>query len=118
MSTRLFEVKDLGHATVIHFRGSRFLFDMQNLPLVSEELHRLIEESGRCRLALDLGNVAYLFSDVLGTFIALHKKLHAVGGQLTLFNVREELFDIFHFTQLDRILDIRRDAPAASSTLS
>ncbi|HEY7311110.1 MAG TPA: STAS domain-containing protein [Gemmataceae bacterium] len=116
MSARSFEVKDLGDVTVVHFRGNRFLFDMQNLPLVSEDLHRLIEEAGRCRFALDLGNVVYLFSDVLGMFIALHKRLQAVGGQLTLFNVREELFEIFHLTQLDRILEIRKDTRTLSST--
>lgn len=117
MSTRHLEVEDLGHIAVIRFRGGRFLFDMQNLPVIRDELHRLIEEAGRCRLALDLGNVVYLFSDVLGTFIALHKKLHAVGGRLILFNVREELFEIFHLTQLDRILEIHTDAPALSSSL-
>jgi anti-anti-sigma factor len=114
MSAHAFEVKDLGDISVVHFRGSRFLFDMQNLSLVSEELHRFIEETGRCRLALDLGNVVYLFSDVLGLFISLHKQLHAVGGQLTLINVREELFEIFHYTQLDRILDIRKAAQELS----
>jgi anti-anti-sigma factor len=116
MSVRSFEVKDLGDITVVHFCGSRVLFDMQNLPVVSEELHCLLEECGRCRLAFDLGNVVYLFSDVLGLFIALHKKLQAVGGRLILFNVREELFEIFHLTQLDRILEIRKDARALSPT--
>jgi anti-anti-sigma factor len=51
---------------------------------------------------------------VLGMFVSLHKKVQAVGGHLTLINVREELFDIFHLTQLDRILDIRQDAEELS----
>ena len=114
MSARLFEVKDLGDITLVHFRGSQFLFDMHHLSVVSEDLHRLIEQPGRCRLFLDLSNVVYLFSDVLGMFVSLHKKVQAVGGHLTLINVREELFDIVHLTQLDRILDIRQDAEELS----
>jgi ribosomal protein S21 len=58
------------------------------------------------RLLLDFTNVDYLNSIELGTLITLHKKVEAVGGRLTLFNLSAQVLMMFTITRLDTLLTI------------
>lgn len=56
---------------------------------------------------LDLANVEYVTSTVLGHLVGLHKRLQPVGGRLTLVNVRPAVQEILRVTLLDQVLDAR-----------
>jgi anti-sigma B factor antagonist len=58
-------------------------------------------------VALDMSNIQYLTSTVLGHLIVLHKRLTMGGGKLTIENVRPAVRDVFRVTLLDQVLDIR-----------
>jgi anti-sigma B factor antagonist len=83
---------------------------------VARGLDRLIEGRGACRLRLNLEQVRYLTSTALGRFVALHKRLSAAGGQLTLLNVAEPVYELFALTRLDEVLDVRRPADEDACT--
>lgn len=109
MPSQWLQTEDRGGLTLVRFRGSQLHFDTGNTPLIFDELSRLVEEAGRCRLALDFANIAYIFSDPLGKLISLHKRLNSVGGRLILFNLDPEVLDVFRVTLLDSLFDVRPD---------
>jgi anti-anti-sigma factor len=69
---------------------------------------------------LDLAQLEYVSSTGLALLVALHKRVLAGGGYLTLANVRRSLYDLLALTRLNAILDVRRmpsddEARAAAS---
>jgi anti-anti-sigma factor len=69
-----------------------------------------LEES---HLLLDFTNVVYLTSLELGTLVALHKRLEACGGRLTLFNLNARIYEVFTVTHLQKLLEICREGGAS-----
>jgi anti-anti-sigma factor len=58
-------------------------------------------------LRLDLGPVEYLTSSGLGLFLALHERVRAGGGRLSLHNVGDLVYELFAVTRLTTVLDVR-----------
>ena len=86
---------------------------------MGEHLIRLVD-SGRRKIYLDFSNVEFLRSPVFGILIALHKKLHAVEGNLTLCNVNSDIYELLERTRLDSFFNIQRgseDDGARPSTM-
>ena len=75
--------EDQGGLTVVRFRVSR-LKGADDCREVFGMLHGLIDEAGRCRLVLDLGQVEALDSYALGKLVMLNRKARAAGGRLVL----------------------------------
>jgi anti-sigma B factor antagonist len=59
-------------------------------------------------LYLDLARVDFVTASGLGDLVALHKRLQAVGGRLTVCNVRSEALSVFRLTGLSQVLHIER----------
>ena len=74
---------------------------------VGRQLLALADAPGTRFVTLDLGNVEYVTSTVLGHLVALHKRLQAAGGRLSLDNARPAVREILRVTQLDHVLDLR-----------
>jgi len=58
-------------------------------------------------VVLDMSNIQYLTSTVLGHLLVLHKRLAAGGGRLTLDNPRPAVREVLHVTMLDQVFDIQ-----------
>ena len=86
-------VEDTGAVIVTFLRPQ--LTDEDNLEQVGEALFALVEKDAQSRIILDLSQLDYITSSVLGKFITLHRRLHRQGGTLVLCgiqsNVRESL---------------------------
>ena len=98
-----------GGTTIATFVAQRL--DESNAESIARMLFDLVDRLGRHKLRLDLGAVEYLTSVVLGKLISLNKKVRAVGGELCLFNVRPQVYEIFEVTHLTKVLDIRPKDP-------
>jgi anti-anti-sigma factor len=59
-------------------------------------------------LLLDFVNVVFITSVELGSVIKLHKRMKASGGQLTLFNLNDAVYEVFAVSRLDSLLRICR----------
>jgi anti-anti-sigma regulatory factor len=57
-------------------------------------------------LLLDFANVEYVRSVELALVITLHKRMKAVGGQFTLFNLNDAVHEVFAASRLDTFLNI------------
>jgi anti-anti-sigma factor len=87
-----------------------------NVHAVAAELCRLVDGRARPRLRLDLGQVRYLTSTVLGQLVVLHKRVRAAGGELVLANVTGPAYEVIHLTRLHEVFDVRTPAADAGST--
>jgi anti-anti-sigma factor len=74
--------------------------------LVGQQLSSLTLDKPDQLVILDLANVEYLTSTILGHLVALHKRLKTGGGQLKVQNARPAIADVFRVTQLDHVLDL------------
>jgi anti-sigma B factor antagonist len=106
------QLHEIGDITVVRFADAQLLIDEQ-IQAAGKELFVLVEERGRSRLLLDLGNIEYLASAVLGKFITLNKKTQNAGGRLVLCNVGEGVGEAIRLSKLDRLFTIREWDQAA-----
>lgn len=106
------EVEDIGDVTVVNFTDKKII-DEQNIQIIGEQLYRLVDELGRSKLLLNLGNVEYLSSAALGKLITLNNKTKNAGGKLVLCNIHPNIYEVFEITKLNRILTIHKDEQAA-----
>ena len=102
------EVQDAGTAAVIRFGGTEVCLDEDAAAALAEPLAALTEQLSQAIVVLDLDNVRYLGSRMLGTLIGLHKRLTAAGRQLLLCQPRDEVFEIFEVTRLTTFLNVRK----------
>jgi anti-anti-sigma factor len=93
--------------TVVHFTGRQVALDEEALAHTHDRLLALADEPSQANLLLDFGNVEYLTSTALGTLVRLHKKLLAMGRQLTVGNLSPQVHEVFTVTRLDQFLDLR-----------
>jgi anti-sigma B factor antagonist len=97
---RWLEVEDIGDVTVVNFTSKK-LIDEQTIQSIGEELFSLVDEPGRRKIMLNFGNVEYISSAAIGTFITLNKKVNAAGGRLILCNLDPQLSELFSITGLN-----------------
>jgi anti-sigma B factor antagonist len=83
--------------------------DEEAVPPIKEQLLVLAAGVGAGRLLLDLGGVHFLTSTGLAMLVAVHNKLRAAGGRLTLCGVEAEVQEMLEVTQLIRVLDVRSE---------
>lgn len=74
---------------------------------IGKQLLALADGPGTKFVTLDLANVEYVTSTILGHLVALNKRLQGAGGRLTLENVQPAVRDILKVTSLDQVLDLR-----------
>ena len=105
------KVERAGAVTVVTFTAGA-IRDVENV--IARELEGHTDGAAGRHLLLDFTNVRYLNSMELGTLISLHKKAEAAGGRLTLFNLDDQLRELFAVTRLDTFLAVCREdeAPA------
>jgi anti-anti-sigma factor len=100
------EVTRSGDRTIARFVRLTSLNEY-HADLVGKQLLALADAPGTRFVTLDLGNVEYVTSTILGHLVALHKRLQGAGGRLTLAGVRPAVQDILRVTQLDQVLDLK-----------
>jgi len=83
--------------------------------IIATELEGRTDGLGECHLLLDFTNVEYISSVELGTLISLHKRLVALGGRLTLFNLNDQVYEVFTVCRLHTFLTICREDGAGST---
>jgi len=106
-------VDHIGDVTVVKFDEKKIL-DEQNIANIGEKLMDLVEKEGARKVVLNFENVDYLSSAALGKLINLHKRLVLqLKGQLILCNIRDQIFEVFHITRLDKFFKIVKEEQQA-----
>ncbi len=110
------EIEHIGHATVAKFT-TRHLLSEAKMQAVAEQLLCLGDEAGYRYLVLDFAAVKRLSTELLGTLIALQRKVEAKRGKLAVCNLSPELYEIFKVVNLHRFLTIYDDEQEALQKL-
>jgi anti-anti-sigma factor len=105
LEPRLDVVRD-GERTVVRFSNCNSLNEFTS-DRVGQLLVGVASNRADQHVVLDMSNIQYLTSTVLGHLIVLHKRLTMGGGRLTIENVCPAVRDVFRVTLLDQVLDIR-----------
>ncbi len=83
------------------------VMDAGRIAMLGEELLSLASTHSGGKVLINLENVRFLSSSALNKLIVLEKRLSGNGGYLKLANLRHEVAEVFHITQLDTVFDIR-----------
>jgi len=101
--SRSWEVNEVADITVVNFVDRRLL-DEQNIPLIADDLFRLVDDRGHSNILLDLSRVDFTSSAALGMMLSLHRKLQSIRSRLVFLGVAPDLADEFKSTGLDKII--------------
>lgn len=76
------------------------LSDEENIEAVGQELLTLITKYECRELIVDLGEVEYMTSSMVGKLIRVHRQLHREGGKLVICNLNPTVDDILRTSKL------------------
>jgi anti-sigma B factor antagonist len=106
------DVSPDGDRTVVRFVNCTSLNEYTS-DRIGQLLANLGAKGPDRHVILDMSNIQYLTSTILGHLLVLHKRLAAGGGRLTLDNVVPAVRDVFRVTLLDQVLDIQPNGQTA-----
>ena len=103
-----------GDVTIVSFLDKKIL-DEVHIQEIGEELFSMVEEKYKVKMLLNFENVEYLSSAALGKLITLNKRIKTENGQLKLCNIKENIYEVFRITKLNKIFEIYDSEEAAVS---
>jgi anti-anti-sigma factor len=106
VTSPLIKVEHAGNITVFTFTDGE-VQDLENT--LARELEGNTNTLAGGHLLLDFCRVERIFSVELGTLIDLHKQMKASGGRLTLFNLCDQVYEVFTTCRLHQFLEICRE---------
>jgi len=77
-------------------------------PAISEiglALNRLVDDGAR-RVIVDFSAVDHLSSTALGMLITVRQSISAVDGTIRLCSIRDEIYQVFRITGLDKLFTV------------
>lgn len=98
--------------TVVGFTSS-YLNTEDAIEKIGNELMDLLEHEGTRKVLLTFSGVRFMSSSMLAQVVKLHKRLGKEGGKLRVSSLTPEMRQVLHASQLDRMLDVYDDEPAA-----
>ena len=92
--------------TIVHFTEAK-LVDQRDINLIGAELTKMAESGGVSKMLINMENVRYLSSAMLGKLISLHKTLRTHKATLKLCSIAPPIYEVFEITRLDKVFDIQ-----------
>jgi len=103
--TRAWEVRDIADGTMVTLKNRDLNED--NLPVLVDDLHALVLESGSPNLYLDFSNIGLIDPPVLDQLVALNEQIRANNGRAILTNLNTRLNEMIESAGLSAVLDVR-----------
>jgi len=91
--------------TCVQFIDTKII-DIKTINQIGTELLELIEKRAVRKMLIDMQNVQYLSSAMLGKLMSVHKALRANKGTLKIAGIAPTLFEVFAITRLDKVFEI------------
>ncbi len=79
--------------------------DISSSPKFTEKIEKEFDEKN-ANLVFDMGNLNYIDSTGLGSFITLYRKVKDTDFTIDLINVKPSIKKIFTITELDKVFRI------------
>ncbi len=107
-----FRTSKSDQTTVVKVAGPR-LTDPVYINEFGDELLDVLDQAKPPDLLIDLNDVEFLSSSVLGKLIRLLKRTRQINGRLRLCSIRPSILEVFEITQLNKVFEIYPDAAEA-----
>jgi anti-sigma B factor antagonist len=109
---RVLDVERVGGLTFARVTRRR-LWDQDEAQALGRELVELLEQGGHPRLVVSLAGAEEVSSATLGKLIAVHRRVEALGGRLTLCHINPHLYeglDVARLTQFFHVYSNEQEA--------
>jgi len=103
-SDQILHVEPRGDVTIVNFNRSRITSEM--IFDFSDEIDNNIRLDSGAKLVVNMANLEWINSSVIGKFIGLLKRSRQSDAHLRLCCVAPEIREIFRITNLDTCFDI------------
>ncbi|MEM7456828.1 MAG: anti-sigma factor antagonist [Planctomycetota bacterium] len=92
--------------SVVKFKDEKVM-DPGRIEQLGNELMEVASRDDNCKLLINFDNVRFFSSQAINKLIVLDRRVKAGGGQIRLSNLRPEVRDLFSYTNLDSVFEIR-----------
>ncbi len=106
------EVEEVNGVTVVRL-SARTILGADAVAAIGEQLRLLAEEAGCRKFVLNLARVESVTTDMVGTFVTLHRIVHGAGGRVVLCGVGDFLGAILGVLKLNEVFPIYADEAEA-----
>lgn len=108
------ELDSIDDVSIVKFKDQKIM-DPARIEALGQELLSLVGEDPslsedgdhQANVLLNFENVRFFSSGAINKLIVLEKRLRANGRQIRLSNLRPEVRDLFSYTNLDSMFEIR-----------
>jgi anti-anti-sigma factor len=87
--------------------------DPSRIETMGKELLSLVSGDESENVLINFENVSFFSSAAINKLIVLEKRIRAQGGQIRLSNLRPEVRDLFSYTNLDSMFQIKDEQDEA-----
>lgn len=101
---------DKDDITLVQFNEDEQLREPDSL---QTDLYNLINSENKNQILLDLENVSYISSSVLGLLITISRDVKKSGGAIKIVNAQPSVSNVFRMTRLDRVFEMFGDKDEA-----
>ena len=102
------ELNEVDKVSVIKFIDERVM-DPGRIEQLGKELLSLTDGDDSRQVLINFENVKFFSSQAINKLIVLDRRIKAGGGAIRLSNLRPEVKDLFSYTNLDSVFDIREE---------
>ena len=102
------ECDQVESVSVVKFKDKKVM-DPSRIEMMGKELIKLCTEEEAQSVLINFENVSFFSSAAINKLIVLEKQVRARGGKICLSNLRPEVRDLFSYTSLDQLFDIRAE---------
>jgi len=101
-----------GEVLVVYFNVAK-IREESKVQEIHGELDDVLEDASGGKLLLNLENVTFMSSAMMGKIILLSKKCRANDVTFKLCNITDNVMEVFKYMHLNKVLDIQKDEEKA-----
>lgn len=107
------ELESVEEISVVKFKDQKVM-DPSRIETLGKELLSLVDSDDDAEnVLINFENVSFFSSAAINKLIVLEKRIRARGGAIRLSNLRPEVRDLFSYTNLDSMFEIRDEQSQA-----
>jgi len=106
-------VQRMADIHIVEFMETNIL-DQLMIERIKEELLDLVDRAGHPKIIISFDNVKHISSAMLGTLMAVNKRVKDAKGEVRLTGINDQLMDVFKLTRLDKVLKIFKSVEDAT----
>jgi len=106
------ELDNVEDISVVKFKDQKVM-DPSRIETMGKELLSLVEADDPEHVLVNFENVSFFSSAAINKLIVFEKRVRAQGGKIRLSNLRPEVRDLFSYTNLDSMFEIKNEQSEA-----